>query len=145
MTKFSRVEVSPGEYLTRTSQPPEPKLLSSSLPSGLAFLRFPRTGMPIRIGTYGTHGSLNNGPFVRHPGGSDGSLRAHPGLTVARIPSGPPAGDLLPRGVPRVQRHPARERAAQGLGHPIIRGGIPSELNAAWDGYSRSAEGAACG
>src|SRR2546428_13192340 len=73
MTKFSRVEVSPGEYLTRTSQPPEPKLLSSSLPSGLAFLRFPRTGMPIRIGTYGTHGSLNNGPFFPSLGKDYGS------------------------------------------------------------------------
>src|SRR2546428_1066820 len=73
MTKFSRVEVSPGEYLTRTSHPPEPNLLSSSLRSGLAVLRSPRTGMPIRIGTYGTHGSLNNGPFLPSLGKEYGS------------------------------------------------------------------------
>src|SRR2546422_2727237 len=73
MTKCSRDEVSPGEYLTRTCQPPEPNLLSSSLPSGLAFLLFSRTGMPIRIGTYGTHGSLNNGPFLPSLGKEYGS------------------------------------------------------------------------
>src|SRR5947208_2096358 len=59
---------------------------------------------------------------VRHPGGPDRNLCDHPRFTVARVPSGPPAGDLLPGGAPRVQRHSAREGAAKRLGLPIVRG-----------------------
>src|SRR2546430_15637773 len=59
---------------------------------------------------------------VRPPGDPDGNLCDPPRLTVARIPSGSPAGDLLPGGVPRVWRHSAREGAAKRLGLPIVRG-----------------------
>src|SRR5205807_7096227 len=59
---------------------------------------------------------------VRHPGDPDGNLCDPPRLTVARIPSGAPAGDLLPGGVPRVWRHSAREGAAKRRGLPIVRG-----------------------
>src|SRR2546425_1679026 len=94
MTKFSWVEVSSGECLTDPSQPPEPKLFAWSLSSSLASLLFPRTGMPIRIDTYGTHGSLNNGPFLPSLGkeyGSDTRFAGRlPGLCVGnrRAPLG---------------------------------------------------------
>src|SRR5207302_2450816 len=59
---------------------------------------------------------------VRPPGDPDGNLCDPPRLTVARIPSGPPAGDLLPGGVPRVWRDSARDGLADRLGFPIVRG-----------------------
>src|SRR2546430_8690181 len=72
---------------------------------------------------------VDHGVVVRHPGGSDRNLCDHPRFTVARVPFGATAGDLLPRSVPRVQRYPTRERAVQELALPVVHRRIASELN----------------
>src|SRR5213076_2910132 len=67
---------------------------------------------------------------VRHHCVSDRGLCAATGLTAARLPHGPPARDLRPRGVPCSERDLPRAGPCRAGNLPLDGRRIPSELSA---------------